>query len=369
MCVRQRNCGESNVKDAMMRHENVKIRDALVERGILRCDDLGDLRVYTYVDHHKDWDETTINSRGIVLNRETGEVVAHPFPKFFNMGQRVETQERNLPWHDGFRIFVKEDGWLGTLYRHNGKYGIATRGSFKSPGAVWATKFLENYNLSMLPDEITLVFEIVSPQTRIIVDYGDREDLVLLAAYNRHTGEELDWDYVTEISRCFGFTLVESMGQEWLGSCRGHLKTASGTKMEGFVIRFDNGLRVKLKGDDYLRRAHILARLTPLTVWDNMEFGVVDPMLWEVLDVDYHDRLREMASALRREYERVRTEIVSQFDQIADETDPAEFAKKAQRMSHGHAMFAMRDGMDNRIENYIMKSIRPKNNVIGHEKG
>ena len=184
-----------------MKYDFIEKRDKLVAEKLLRCDDRGDLRVYSYMNYCKTWDDTTMNSRGIIFNRKTGEVVARPFPKFFNMDQRIETQERNLPWRDGFRIFFKEDGWLGILYRDAGQHRIATRGSFKSIGALWATEFLKKYDITELPNEVTLLFELICPTTHIVVNYGDREDLVLLAAYNRYTGEEYGLEQVKEWSK------------------------------------------------------------------------------------------------------------------------------------------------------------------------
>ena len=282
----------------MIKHDFIEQRDRLVQEGLLRCDDLTNLRVYSYTDRCKTWNHFTLNSRGIIYDRKTGKVVAQPFPKFWNMNQRIETQERNLPWRDGFRIFKKDDGWLGILYRVDGQHKIATRGSFESPGAVWATEYLQKYDLTGLPDEVTLLFEIICPITHIVVDYGDREDLVLLAAYNRHTGEEYDWAQVEEWSHKFGFTLVESYTQDWLGYCRGQIKTVSGAELEGFVIRFNNGLRVKIKSEDYFRRSYLLHYLTPLAVWKMMVNGRVSEEVWEWMNIEYHDKLTAISVAL-----------------------------------------------------------------------
>ncbi len=348
-----------------MKYEAVENRDRLVEERLLRCDNLGDLRVYSYVNWCKDWNDITLNSRGIILNRKTGEVVAQPFPKFFNMGQRQETQEYNLSWHQGFRIFKKEDGWLGILYRVDGQHKIATRGSFKSTGAIWATEYLKKYDLTFLPDEVTLLFELLCPATKIVVDYGDREDLVLLAAYNRHTGEEYDWQHVEDWSDQFGFTLAESYDKNWLGHCLVQIKTVPGNELEGFVIRFDDGLRVKIKSEDYFRRSHLLADLTPLVIWNNMVDGKVLREVWDEVDVDYHETLGSLARALELRYLEVYKEINQEFNRIIERTDKAVFAKQAQKMYHQPALFALWDNMSERLNDYIMKKIRPHGNVIG----
>lgn len=347
-----------------MEHEFIKTRDKLVTDKVLRCDDLGDLRIYTYTNWCKTWTDLTLNSRGVIYNRKTGEKIAHPFKKFFNMNERIETQERNLPWKDGFRIFKKQDGWLGILYRDDGKYRIATRGSFKSIGAVWATEFLRKYDLTYLQNEVTLLFEIVCHATHIVVDYGDREDLILLAAYNRHTGEEYSWEDVEEIGREFGFTVTESYSQHWLGYCRGQLKTVSGSELEGFVIRFNNGLRVKIKSEDYFRRSHLLAHLTPIVIWNNMQDGKVTEDVWNEVDPEYHDQLNKIADILVELYKEVMNEINEQFDRIIERNDRNIFAQCAQKMSHQHVMFAILDRQYGRVDDYVMKRIRPHGNIM-----
>lgn len=346
-------------------HEFIQIRDKLVEEKVLRGDNRGDLVIYTYGNHCKDWNVITTNSRGNIYNRRTAEIVAQPFPKFFNMNEKVETEERNLPWHDGFRIFKKQDGWLGILYRDDGQHRIATRGSFKSVGAVWATEFLKKYDLTYLPDEVTLIFELICPATHIVVDYGDREDLVLLAAYNRHTGEEYDWQHVEDWSDQFGFTLTESYDRNWLGYCRGQLKTVPGSELEGFVIRFNNGLRVKIKSEDYFRRSHLLSHLTPLTIWNNMQDGKVTSDVWTEVDEEYHDQLNAIAKVLVEQYDEVLAEINEQFDRIVERDDRGVFAQRAQKMFHQQALFAILDKQGRRVDDYIMKRIRPHGNVMG----
>lgn len=348
-----------------MKYDFIEDRDKLVEERLLRCDDRGDLRVYSYTNWCKTWTDLTLNSRGIIFNRKTGEVVARPFPKFFNMDQRIDTQERNLPWRSGFRIFKKYDGWLGILYRDGGQHRIATRGSFKSVGAIWATEFLKKYDLTGLPDDVTLLFELICPATKIVVDYGTREDLVLLAAYNRHTGDEYDCEQVEAWGEEFGFTVTESYDRDWLGYCRGQIKSVSGAELEGFVIRFANGLRVKIKSEDYFRRSALLMHLTPLTIWNNMIEGKVPRELWTEVDVDYHDTLNDLAEALESRYFDIRQEISHQFISIVGGEDRMEFALAAKNVRHTPAMFAILDKQEKRVDDYVMKLIRPHKNILG----
>jgi RNA ligase len=347
-----------------MKHEFIKTRDKLVEDKVLRGDNRGDLVIYTYGNNCKTWDVITLNSRGNIYNRETAEIVAQPFPKFFNLNEREETQSNALPWNDGFRIFKKQDGWLGILYRENGQHRIATRGSFKSVGAIWATEFLKRYDLTYLPDEVTLIFELICPATHIVVNYGDREDLVLLAAYNRHTGEEYEWDQIEDWSDQFGFTLTESYDSQQLDHCKQQLKSVSGAELEGFVVRFDNGLRVKMKSEDYFRRSKLLANLTPLTIWSRMHSGMVSEDTWIEVDKEYHDQLNIIVTVLVQRYRKVAEEVRQQFSLIIERDDRRIFAERAQKMFHQPAMFALFDGKHQRVDDYIMKRIKPHGNIF-----
>lgn len=259
------------------------------------------------------------------------------------------------------------DGWFGVLYRDGREHRIATRGSFHSTGAVWATEFLKRYDLTDLPDEVTLLFEIICPTTHIVVNYGDHEDLVLLAAYNRKTGEEYEWEQIEIWTEQFGFTLVKSYEQGWLGYCRGQIKQVPGDELEGYVIRFNNGLRVKIKSEDYFRRSHLLMNLTPLVIWDTMVYGKVPEDVWNMVDLDYHDLLKRIADELESKYSDIELEITKQFYSIEEHENRAIFARQAVKKSHVPAMFAEFDGQDKRVDAYIMKRIRPHGNVIQGE--
>lgn len=349
----------------------ITTRDKLVEEGLLRSDNLDNLRIYTYTkncEHARQWDEVTLNSRGIILNVDTGEVVARPFSKFFNLGEKPETMESVLPWDRPYRIFEKLDGWLGILYRHDGQHKIATRGSFGSDGAVWATNHLQkNHRLEGLPDDVTLVFEIISPVTRIIVNYGDSEKLVLLAAFNRHDGSEYAWEQVDAWGKQFGFEIAKVYYSD-LESCKKWLKEYKGCDKEGFVIRFENGVRVKMKAEDYLNRASLLAHMSPVAIWELMQNGEVAQNVIDQIDSDYHNLFYAIYDNLRAKYVAVRQELEEEFkifDKL-DKSDRKAFAQAvfASGCKHPSVMFALLDKSDYNLDKYIKKQIRPNANKL-----
>jgi RNA ligase len=348
-----------------MSHNQVIERDQLVDRGLLRSDDLGNLRVYTYTDactFSGQWNEITRHSRGHIFDITTGECIACTFPKFFNLNEKPETQENILPWLSGYTVFEKLDGWLGNLYRFNGEFRIATRGSFNSPGADWANRFLkQNFNLSDLPDELTLVFELICPVTKIIVDYGSEEKLVLLTIFNRHTGEECPWNFVIEVAQRYGFEVPKIYGSD-IEECKRFLASANGRNLEGFVIRFANGQRIKIKAEDYVRRAKIKSRLTPLGIWEIMVNGRVPESCYKLIDIEYHEYLDSLRNILEQRFVDVNTEIYDEFSSIDSNLSRKDFAQAIKSKIHKPIMFACLDGRSVLIDKYVMEKIRPHNN-------
>src|SRR5690606_34703132 len=93
-------------------------------------------------------------------------------------------------------------GSLGILFTPPGKATraeITTRRRFYSPQGVVATEMLhEKYSHFNAPNRYTLLFEIVYPENRIIVDYGDTEDLVLLGGVDNRSGKPLPPEFFPE---------------------------------------------------------------------------------------------------------------------------------------------------------------------------
>ena len=221
------------------------------EYGDVNVTERGDLLLFDYTTAAhiaNTWNFFERVSRGLIINRKTGEIVARPFDKFFYwMANGIRASGHIVT------VTEKVDGSLGILYRHKGDYHITTKGSFYSPQARWATKFLhENYDLTGLGDEWTLLFEIIYPENRIIVNYDDREDLVLLAARNRFTGEYMPFfpdlynlaiDLSFELPKVYSYNSIEDIIAE-----TGRMDA----NFEGWVVEFSDGSRFKFKLDEYI---------------------------------------------------------------------------------------------------------------------
>lgn len=89
------------------------------------------------------WDDITLNCRGLVLDLE-GNVIAKPFPKFFNYEEHTAENSKLPPIpNENFEVYEKMDGSLGIIFHYDGEWLIATRGSFTSEQAIKGKEMLD----------------------------------------------------------------------------------------------------------------------------------------------------------------------------------------------------------------------------------
>lgn len=169
--------------------------DAVANGSIVarQHNDFPELTVYDYsVNTHfaRDWNDLTTECRGLIVNTETQEIVARPFKKFYNNSED-DVPENQFPRTGPIEVMEKVDGSMGILYpRPDGTMALSTRGSMNSEQSQHATAlYNEKYAGTWSPDpDYTYCYEIVYPDNRIVVDYGDKNDLVLLGARHKRTG-------------------------------------------------------------------------------------------------------------------------------------------------------------------------------------
>jgi RNA ligase len=226
-----------------------------------------DLAIYNYTPRaqfEKAWDDHILQARGLIVNSTTGEIVARPLPKFFN-----HDEIENVPWHLPFEVTTKEDGSMFIVRGlPSGERVVATRGSFQSTQAFLGERLLSHlYPWLNYADQITYIFELIHPSNRIVVDYGDREDLILLAMIDTPTGREIPLRYAQR-----GMKVVRR--HEFDGIQNGaDLLNLEEPNAEGFVVRFEDGTRVKVKFEEYKRLHRIVTGCSTKTIWEHLRDG------------------------------------------------------------------------------------------------
>jgi T4 RnlA family RNA ligase len=300
------------------------------------------------------WDDITLMCRGLVTDNQTGEIVARPFKKFFNWEENKHTPTRD------FEVFTKEDGSLGIAFNYKGNWIFASRGSFTSEQIIWATDFI-NDNLingvaAMFNEEFTYLFEIVYKSNRIVVNYGDYEGLILLGAINTKTGEELSYDKLLNYGYFFDVVKRYDGITDYTT-----LKGMIGDNEEGFVIRFSNGERMKIKGEEYLRLHRIMTGVSTTSIWEIMaNGGNMEEILKDVPD-EFYDKIKEVVRDIAIRFDNVRKDYIQYFTDIVfkiGKEDRRRFAEEARRYKHSSILFTLLDGKD--INPIIWKIIKPE---------
>ena len=273
------------------------------------------LDIYTYgrtCQYTGLWDNITSRCRGIIINRETGDIVARPFEKFHNLQtqNRPETDMNYLETLGEPTIWEKVDGFMATSYWWEGKWYVASKGSFHSPHAKWATDWLQKRNWEF-PKGWTPVFEGLNPNLRIVIDYGKREELVLLALIDTETGKEIQPDLLklhwlnpelhipVKLNRSLRQAVVDTRRVDVHGE-------------EGYVCTWYNvegpPHRVKLKYIDYLRLHRIVTGVSPKNIWEALSQGMALDE-WENDSTQWFAKfVAKWKRALTTEYVRIETQ-------------------------------------------------------------
>jgi RNA ligase len=307
------------------------------------------------------WNDVTEQTRGLIVNSHTGEVVSRPFRKFFNWEQVPHLHSTLL--QQPVEGYIKWDGSLGILYGLNtGEHAIASRGSFTSPQAQHATKVLHERYPTFEPIlGLTYLFEIIYPENRIVVDYKGRDDLVLLAVIDTTTGKTLpsaSYDWQGPVTRPLSFQTMVDVLEAMRIQEKNH---------EGFVVRFPwSDRRVKFKYDEYIRLHRILTNVSTLSVWDALANGQgIDSWIDRVPD-EFYTWVHQQVHRLEGDYKRAYDGIQDDFDWITrrlrrPEVDVKkrrkEFALLAQETPYPGVLFRLYDGKD--ITADVWKRVRP----------
>jgi len=326
--------------------------DAEVQAGNVRCAKHPTLPLYicNYTEqcvYARHWNETTMTCRGLVADRDTGEVVARPFRKFFNVG---EPGAPELDPDQDVWVTDKHDGSLGIAFWYRDQWHMASRGSFTSEQAVRGGQiFKEHWGraaMDMRP-ALTYLFEIIYPENRIVLDYGDTEELKLLAGVSLDTG----W-----ISPSYPIHM----------KARDALALPDRTNAEGYVI-YECGPPQhmwKVKQADYLARHKIIFGLNERVVWE----WLMDPdrNTFDAKAAELPDELYGWATQVALELDTEASRQVSDAE-IAFEgikymsTDRKSFAIGAQDHPRRHLLFKLYDGASlSDIYMLALKDLKPR---------
>lgn len=125
-----------------------------------------------------------------------GKIAARPFHKFFNIGQKEETQPHLIDINKSHIIMDKRDGSMLHPMIVDGSIRWMTKMGITEVSEI-AEKFISNnvkYNKFAqwcIEQNLTPIFEYTGPKNQIVISY-QQEELTLLAVRHMITGQYLD---------------------------------------------------------------------------------------------------------------------------------------------------------------------------------
>lgn len=296
------------------------------------------------------WDDITLNCRGIVTDTD-GNVIAKGFSKFFNYEENKTNIPEVLEWT---RIYDKVDGSYIQLFYYDGRWIVNSKGSFYSDHVGWAeqvfNKKSEDISLDNLNKTWTYCFELLHPENRIVVDYKGEKDLIFLGAFLQ--GKEVD------ILNLKGFKSAES---KLINFNYKELKELNIDNKEGYVVKFSNGERCKIKFEDYIRLHRILTEVSSYRVYEALKDGV-DLNIWlEGVPDEFFNWIKDVEKEILTAYNTLDLKIRYKYNEVCKKTvgfNDKEFALHIQYNKYRAYFFKLRKHRS--ISAAIWKEIKPK---------
>ena len=215
----------------------------------------GDYKVIDYVYALSDSFDDPIRAecRGLKFY-SNGSIAARPLHKFKNIGEAPETQAHVLDFTRPHVVMEKLDGSMIHAALIEGDIVFMTRMG-RTDVAAAAERHLTSDVAAgcgaLLSTGYTPIFEWTAPDNRIVIRYDDSR-LTLLAIRNTVSGEyctrKTCQAYATamDVPLVTVFDSAHATGADFATYARAVMG------FEGFVVRFENGLWVKAKGEDYV---------------------------------------------------------------------------------------------------------------------
>jgi len=148
--------------------------------------------------------------RALILRKNTWDVMARSFDRFYNVGEFIRNKDFPV-----LKAIVQEkiDGSLLSVYHDGEKWCVSTRKMAFAEGtlpigitfkqlfdkAIYNTKVMDVLNSYTNALYFTWIFEITSPENRVVTPYNERS-VALIGARHLQTQEEMSSNDLNDFS-------------------------------------------------------------------------------------------------------------------------------------------------------------------------
>lgn len=190
-------------------------------------------------------------------------------------------------------------------------------------------------------------------QNRIVVNYGDYEGLILLSAFDTKSGIEISR---TELEKLEGeWELV----REYKTGDKDYtiLKDMISNDSEGFVIRFRDGFRMKIKGEEYIRLHRIITNVSTRDVWEYLkENKPFDELLDKVPD-EFYTWVKDTKESLENQFNEIKLKVEKEFRTLINKK---EYAEKIKDNPIKHLLFKRLNSYSQEMDKIIWDMVYPE---------
>jgi RNA ligase len=301
--------------------------------------------------------------RGITFDAE-GNLICRKYHKFFNVGEKEETQLNKINLYEPHIVLEKLDGSCVIPQPSPDGFVLTTK-SGVTEISQQAEVFIADkphymeFIHSMFDGKLTPIFEWVSRKNRIVVDY-ENDNLILTAIRNTEMGNYLPYFNMLDLAEHWNIPVVQAVDGLAVQNIELFVKQIREWEdSEGVVLRFDTGHMVKIKADQYVLRHKTKDAI-------NQEKNVISIILNDDVDdliplltPEDATRIQEFQHAFWLSFEDVAGEIYDLYRQIdkgQSQKDFALFAVSSVLPHYQPFMFKLRKGFP--IKDLLIEQIR-----------
>lgn len=327
----------------------------------------GDYKLLKYSQLESDFSlDEVVEARGCIVEYDflhnKWVYVCRPFKKFFNYG---EPWAARIDW-SAVKITEKIDGSLMKIWYDNKKWRLSTNGainafeaSIESASGTYGDMFEFILGKSVhefardcyLYPFCTYLFEMTSPETRIVIpyDYG----ITYLTAFYNETGREVELTPFQEEQILSYVNMPDSYVFSSVGEVINAAKSRAGLH-EGFVIRDKWGERVKIKTPAYLQAAHLFMKgnIGKADILRMMKDGIIDDF------IGYFPEYIPMVGEIKFDVSMFCKRVEACWDLYGAAATRKSFAMKVKGLKESDALFRKYTDPSLDIKKYLWEEIR-----------
>ncbi len=272
--------------------------------------------------------------RGLVFETSTGLLISRPYHKFFNVGEKPETQLNKVNLYEPHVVLEKLDGSMIRAIPSKDGFRLGTRAGVTDVSENAEAFIADKSNYDRLIRKcilmnVTPIFEWCSRKNRIVIDYAE-DQLILTGMRYNNTGLYVGYEAMKNYATAWNIPVVKAVDGLAVQDINLFVQQVREWESdEGVVVRFDSGHMVKIKCDDYvLRHKSKDAINQEKNVLQTVVNDSVDDLVPLLTPEDAH-RVKSFQTAFWMALEDVGTQIHDTYRQIDRGQDQKEYATMA----------------------------------------